>query len=50
MSWESTLTYFRLVNETVRDTLGGLHSARVLLHIADATADARAAALRSLDR
>lgn len=35
MSWESTLTYYRLVNETVRDTLGGLHSARVLLHSVD---------------
>lgn len=35
MSWESTLPYYRLVNETVRDTLGGLHSARVLLHSVD---------------
>jgi aspartate racemase len=35
MSWESTLTYYRLINETVRDTLGGLHSARLLLHSVD---------------
>lgn len=35
MSWESTQTYYRLVNETIRDTLGGLHSARVLLYSVD---------------
>lgn len=35
MSWESTLTYYRLINETVRDTLGGLHSAKVVLHSVD---------------
>ncbi len=35
MSWESTLPYYRLINETVRDTLGGLHSAKVLLHSVD---------------
>lgn len=27
MSWESSLEYYRIVNETVRDRLGGLHSA-----------------------
>lgn len=31
MSWESTLPYYRLVNEATRDRLGGLHSARVVL-------------------
>jgi aspartate racemase len=31
MSWESTELYYRLVNESVRDRLGGLHSARCLL-------------------
>jgi aspartate racemase len=31
MSWESTVPYYRLVNEAVRDALGGLHSAKVLL-------------------
>ncbi|WDS36173.1 aspartate/glutamate racemase family protein [Pseudoxanthomonas sp.] len=35
MSWESTLPYYRILNETVRDTLGGLHSAKVLLHSVD---------------
>jgi aspartate racemase len=32
MSWESTLQYYRIVNETVRDRLGGLHSAKCLLY------------------
>lgn len=32
MSWESTATYYRIINETVRDYLGGLHSARIILH------------------
>ncbi|MCZ2861179.1 aspartate/glutamate racemase family protein [Blastococcus sp. VKM Ac-2987] len=31
MSWESSALYYRLLNETVRDRLGGLHSARCLL-------------------
>ena len=31
MSWESTLSYYRLVNETVKMRLGGLHSARLVL-------------------
>ena len=31
MSWESTAEYYRLVNEVVRDRLGGLHSADCLL-------------------
>jgi aspartate racemase len=35
MSWESTLPYYRLINETVRDRLGGLHSARLLLYNVD---------------
>lgn len=35
MSWESTLPYYRILNETVRDALGGLHSAKVLLHSVD---------------
>jgi aspartate racemase len=32
MSWESTLPYYRSINETVRDHLGGLHSARLVLY------------------
>lgn len=35
MSWESTETYYRLLNEGVKDTLGGLHSAKILLHSFD---------------
>ena len=31
MSWESTAEYYRLANVLVRERLGGLHSARVLL-------------------
>lgn len=35
MSWESTAEYYRLANEIVRDRVGGLASARVLLHSVD---------------
>ncbi|GGQ30677.1 aspartate/glutamate racemase family protein [Streptomyces roseolilacinus] len=35
MSWESTAEYYRLVNEFTRDRLGGLHSARCVLHSVD---------------
>jgi aspartate racemase len=35
MSWESSAEYYRLVNELVRDRLGGLHSARCVLHSVD---------------
>lgn len=31
MSWESTLTYYKAINEGVRDCLGGLHSARIAM-------------------
>jgi aspartate racemase len=31
MSWESTLPYYRQVNQTVKEHLGGLHSAKVVL-------------------
>jgi len=31
MSWESTLPYYRIINERVRARLGGLHSARCVL-------------------
>ncbi|MGE6792460.1 aspartate/glutamate racemase family protein [Pseudomonas guineae] len=32
MSWESTASYYRLLNQGVRERLGGLHSAPLLLH------------------
>lgn len=35
MSWESTLPYYRLINEAVRERLGGLHSARLVLYSVD---------------
>lgn len=35
MSWESTALYYRILNETVRKQLGGLHSARVVLYSVD---------------
>ena len=35
MSWESTLTYYRLINEGVRERLGGLHSAELVLYSVD---------------
>ena len=35
MSWESTLPYYRIVNERVRERLGGLHSAKLVLHSVD---------------
>ncbi|WP_044870846.1 aspartate/glutamate racemase family protein [Pseudomonas sp. LFM046] len=35
MSWESTVTYYQLLNRGVRDRLGGLHSAPLLLHSVD---------------
>jgi len=35
MSWESTQSYYRAVNEGVREALGGLHSAKVILYSVD---------------
>jgi len=35
MSWESSAEYYRLVNEAIRDRLGGLHSADCLLRSVD---------------
>ncbi|MFH8562621.1 aspartate/glutamate racemase family protein [Streptomyces sp. NPDC017988] len=35
MSWESSAEYYRLLNELVRERLGGLHSARCVLHSVD---------------
>ena len=35
MSWESTVPYYRLINETVKARLGGLHSAKVVLYSVD---------------
>lgn len=35
MSWESTVTYYQIINETVKEELGGLHSAKILLYSVD---------------
>src|SRR5258706_4373727 len=31
MSWESSVEYYRIINETIRDRLGGVHSAKSVL-------------------
>ena len=31
MSWESSLEYYRIINETAKARLGGLHSAQCLM-------------------
>ncbi len=35
MSWESTIPYYRLINEAVRERLGSLHSAKIVLYGVD---------------
>lgn len=35
MSWESTETYYRIINEEVKKRLGGLHSAKICLYSVD---------------
>jgi aspartate racemase len=35
MSWESTETYYRLINEGIKQRLGGLHSAKICLYSVD---------------
>ena len=35
MSWESTVPYYRQINETVKEQLGGLHSAKIILYSVD---------------
>ncbi|WP_028974146.1 aspartate/glutamate racemase family protein [Spirochaeta cellobiosiphila] len=35
MSWESTLDYYKYINEAVKARLGGLHSAQVIIHSVD---------------
>lgn len=35
MSWESTLTYYKAINEGVKKELGGLHSAKIVLYSVD---------------
>lgn len=35
MSWESSIEYYRIINETVRKRLGGLHSAKSIMYSVD---------------
>lgn len=35
MSWESTATYYREINEGIKQNLGGLHSAKICLYSID---------------
>lgn len=35
MSWESSLEYYRIINEQVKSKLGGLHSAKSLMYSVD---------------
>jgi len=35
MSWESTATYYRLINEEIKNSLGSLHSAKIILSSVD---------------
>lgn len=32
MSWESTVPYYQIINEAVKEKLGGLHSAKIILY------------------
>lgn len=35
MSWESSIEYYRIINQTVKEKLGGLHSAKSLMYSVD---------------
>lgn len=35
MSWESSIEYYRIINETTREKLGGLHSAKSIMYTVD---------------
>jgi len=35
MSWESSAEYYRLINQGIGEKLGGLHSAKLMLHSVD---------------
>lgn len=35
MSWESSVEYYKIINETVKNKLGGLHSAKCLMYSVD---------------
>lgn len=35
MSWESTVSYYQAINQGIKAQLGGLHSAKIVLHSVD---------------
>jgi len=35
MSWESTVGYYRAINEGIKEALGGLHSAKIVMYSVD---------------
>ena len=35
MSWESTIPYYKIINETINNELGGFHSAKIILYSVD---------------
>ncbi len=35
MSWESTIPYYRQINQRIKQQLGGLHSAKIILYSVD---------------
>jgi aspartate racemase len=35
MSWESSLEYYRIINQTTKERLGGLHSAKIIMYSVD---------------
>ena len=35
MSWESTASYYQLINEGIKEKLGGLHSAKIVMYSVD---------------
>jgi len=35
MSWESTVTYYEIINRTIKEKLGGLHSGKIILYSVD---------------
>lgn len=35
MSWESTVTYYQIINKSIKEKLGGLHSAKIILYSVD---------------
>ncbi|MGF6906395.1 aspartate/glutamate racemase family protein [Fusobacterium sp. PH5-44] len=35
MSWESTVSYYEIINQTIKEKLGGLHSGKILLYSVD---------------